>query len=128
MTTILPRIVAQVSISFQRFFTPAIKQDKHLLADLLHFYYLWCQLIKSVQLVIPKYYTAHLILLQCALPQPLNKTRHLYESSHNLRWCSLCDPSWEKRAHEHIKFDHFLKLWNFITLCLYVRSLSMKLL
>ena len=30
----------------------------------------------------------------------------------------ICDPAWENRAYVHTKFDHFFRIWSFITLWL----------
>ena len=40
----------------------------------------------------------------------------------------LCDLAWENRAYAHVKFDHFFGLWSFITLCLNIVAILMKLL
>ena len=37
---------------------------------------------------------------------------------------NICDLAWENRAYVHIKFDHFFRLWSFITL--YPNILSNK--
>ena len=33
-------------------------------------------------------------------------------------WKYIYDPAWENRAYVHIKFDHCVRLWSSITLCL----------